>query len=548
MDKEKQLYLKEQLTILRKSYAVELPDKISTIKNEWDKVQQHDDETVYQELIRMVHGLAGSGTTFGFATVSKVARQLETALHTYKQQNLSHQLSHNNLNTLLKELEQAAEEVPEVTIDTPLPLVKEQNIDNDTPVLALISDDPAFTKDLSNSLESFGISVHCFNSDENSLSSISQSNPYVILIGRTAKFSAVDVIQTIKQQKTPLLLNPAFFIISEHESIELRLNAVRAGAASYFLEPVNLEELVKSIRAQLPGKQEVPYRILIIDDDEPTAHYTALMLQRAGMDTQVVTNPLQVLEPMMTFQPELILLDMHMPECSGLELATIIRQQYAYTGTSIVFFTVETNIDCHIDALRAGGNMFFIKPMESKRLVAAVEAQAKHSRLIRSLMMYDGLTGLLNRVNFDACLKREISHCERSGDIFSYVILDLDHFKQVNDQYGHTTGDRVLRSLASIFTNRLRALDIVGRYGGEEFSLILPGTDAKQATQIMQELLTAFSQISHQSNKQSFSLTFSAGIACYPEFKQASAIQESADQALYQAKAAGRNQIKISGS
>ena len=174
-------------------------------------------------------------------------------------------------------------------------------------------------------------------------------------------------------------------------------------------------------------------------------------------------------------------------------------------------------------------------------------AVAPDGKEVEELTGKEILVALRRKIDIDDYLKREIAQCKRSQAIFSYALLDLDHFKDVNDRYGHAAGDRVLRSLAAILTNRLRNIDIVGRYGGEEISLILPGTDARQAVRIMEEILTTFRNFKHQWRDQFFSLTFSAGIAEYPGYKDIAAIQDAADKALYRAKDAGRNQVKVAG-
>ena len=537
--------LQQQLKVLRQSYAEELPAKIDAIKRELHRIQQHSDEAGLKELIRMAHSLAGSGATFGFASVSHIALRLEEMLYVYKQQLFIPPVLPDKLEELIAALELAAHDSPAIDVDTPIPLLKLHGEHGKTILVALISDEPAFAKQVQAHLEHCGMTVRLFSASVESFSQVFRENADAVLIGRTSGMTPIQAIEELERHGFGPEKRPPLFVISSLEAIEIRLSAVRAGAAAYFLEPLDLNALVKAIYDRLPGPEEPPYRVLIIDDDEAVAHYTALVLQRAGMETQVVTKPLQALEPLIKFEPELILLDLYMPDCSGLELAGIIRQQYAFTGTSIVFFSVETDIDCHIDALRSGGDMFFVKPMDPKRLVAAVEAQAKRSRVVRSLMMCDGLTGLLNRTMFDDYLKRELAQCQRNQRVFTYAILDIDHFKQVNDSYGHAAGDRALKALSLMLTHRLRGVDIIGRYGGEEFTLILPDTTPAQAALVMQEMLTAFSKLEHHWLDQTFSLTFSVGIAGYPDYTDSSAIQEAADKALYCAKAAGRNQIKL---
>ena len=135
-----------------------------------------------------------------------------------------------------------------------------------------------------------------------------------------------------------------------------------------------------------------------------------------------------------------------------------------------------------------------------------------------------------------------MGRCQRQDQKLSYIMIELDHFKRVNDNHGHMAGDRVLKSLAQLLTDRLRKYDQIGRYGGEEMAVIMPGTDAREAYQIIDSLRNSFMQLSFQSETGEFSCSFSAGISCTSAFAKQELLIEAADKALYQAKESGRNQ------
>lgn len=158
-------------------------------------------------------------------------------------------------------------------------------------------------------------------------------------------------------------------------------------------------------------------------------------------------------------------------------------------------------------------------------------------------MLHDSLTGLLNRSHFSETINRQFSLSQRIQTPFSYAILDLDHFKQVNDLHGHSAGDEVLIALADLIRQRLRAIDSAFRFGGEEFVLVLPDTQANQAEPLINDLLKSFGKLEFFSKGLSFSATFSAGIAQFPHYSDPPCLAEAADKALYRAKEAGRNQV-----
>jgi diguanylate cyclase (GGDEF)-like protein len=156
-------------------------------------------------------------------------------------------------------------------------------------------------------------------------------------------------------------------------------------------------------------------------------------------------------------------------------------------------------------------------------------------------MERDSLTGLLNHSNLKEQLNREVMRSKRTGSEICFAMIDVDHFKKVNDTYGHLTGDRVLRGLARLLQERLRATDIIGRYGGEEFAVILLNTDLENAEQIVNEIRDKFSKLTQRVNGSEFHVTFSCGIASFPDYDTTDSLNEAADNALYEAKEKGRN-------
>jgi response regulator receiver modulated diguanylate cyclase len=186
-----------------------------------------------------------------------------------------------------------------------------------------------------------------------------------------------------------------------------------------------------------------PYTVLIVDDSPLMAEVYALALRTAGMHVVPTTDPMQVSNLLAELQPDLILLDMYMPDCNGQELAAVIRQQPEYHSIPIVFLSGETDRAAQLAALARGGDDFLTKPINLDHLVAAVSSRIQRARTMRSLMVRDSLTGLFNHSVTHELLMREIARAQRLSQPLSVILIDIDHFKQVNDQYGHQVGDRV---------------------------------------------------------------------------------------------------------
>jgi diguanylate cyclase (GGDEF)-like protein len=284
----------------------------------------------------------------------------------------------------------------------------------------------------------------------------------------------------------------------------------------------------------------------VVDDEPALGRLFSLILKQAGMVTEVVTQPLKVMEAVVDFAPDLILMDVYMPQCSGVELAMVIRQQEAYVGIPIVFLSIESDVAKQLDAMRRGGDDFLMKPVQPAQLVAAVTHRAIRARVLQHMMQSDSLTGLLNHTKIKEQLVVELDRSRRTGTSLALAMIDIDHFKLVNDSYSHATGDRVLRSLARFLTQHLRQTDVIGRYGGEEFAVILNGSDAASAVRVLDKVRAAFTASWHWHEDAKFRVTFSVGVATAPPHTIASSLYDAADEALYKAKQAGRNRVYLS--
>jgi diguanylate cyclase (GGDEF)-like protein len=282
---------------------------------------------------------------------------------------------------------------------------------------------------------------------------------------------------------------------------------------------------------------------LIVDDEGDVADYYAASLNAAGLRTVVLTDPFEATSQLVEFQPDVILMDVYMPGCSGAELAAVIRQEEAFVGIPIVYLSRETDRMKQIAALGEGGDDFFAKPVPPDQLVAAVTARAQRGRRLRQFMEHDGLTGLYSHSRIIEQLEAAVRRADRHQGRLAVAMLDIDGFKTVNDTHGHLVGDQVLKALANLLRQRLRLSDVLGRYGGDEYLVVLPDTDGSAALAKMDDIRRNFAAVEHDTGRQSFMVTLSGGVAEYPDALTGHELIADADEALYRAKRAGRNRV-----
>ena len=312
-------------------------------------------------------------------------------------------------------------------------------------------------------------------------------------------------------------------------------------------KPLDVAKLVDRLERMHDTVLATPHRVLIVDDDVELAEHYRLVLTANGMEVAVENHPEQVMERVATFRPELLLLDMYMPGYTGPELATVIRYRDDWLSLPIVYLSAETDFDKQIKALGHGADDFLTKPISDAQLLASVRVRVARSRQLADLMSKDSLTGLLKHARIKEEIDIELTRAQRSGKPVCVAMVDIDHFKSVNDAYGHAVGDRVLRAIAHLLRQRLRKSDGIGRYGGEEFAAVLPECNEAMAKAILEDVRERFAALRFRHEEQEFACTLSAGIACAIKGERVAGgeLLVAADEALYAAKHGGRNQVHI---
>jgi diguanylate cyclase (GGDEF)-like protein len=333
--------------------------------------------------------------------------------------------------------------------------------------------------------------------------------------------------------------------LSQRGDFASRVAAVRAGGAAFLTLPLQLDALYLWMEALTRRRPQVPYRVLLVDDEAANVQLHARFLREASMVTHCVTDPREVSEAVQEFHPDVVLMEWAMPHCSGLELAAVLRQQDALLALPIVFLASEDRLDQRMEALAQGGDDFLVKPVQAELLVSSVATRARRYRAIGAQLCRDGLTGLLNHRKLKEDLTLELARARRNQSPLAFAMLDLDHFKDVNDHCGHPAGDEVLKTLARLIVQRVRRTDSVGRYGGEEFGIIFPDSTSEQAFALLDEIRIQFGSTLHRSGDVVFQVTLSGGIASYPECKEGRELILAADKALYRAKRGGRDRLAV---
>jgi diguanylate cyclase (GGDEF)-like protein len=496
--------------------------------------------TILQGMRAQLHKLAGAAGTFGYVELGAQARVLELSSVALLSSSTAEQMqAHAHAIMHFCQHDHALT----VTTERTERISPPSNDNELSRRIYILEPDQELGEQLKTTLQSFGYAVEHLSSSNAMLEAVNRQLPDVLIIDSCLAEDNPDGLTFARELGAQLPLPLPLLIISAQHDFETRLRAVRVGVAGFFTKPVDfsaLESRLDSIFALQLGE---PFRVLIIDDDMELSKRYSLVLDNAGMQVETLSQPEQIDLVMHSFNPEVVLLDVHMPLCSGPELAQIIRFNDAWLRVPIIYLSAETDISKQIKALLKAGDDFVTKPISDNALVASVLARAQRARLLSNALARDSLTGLLKHAEIKEQIAVEVERAARRGTPACVVMLDLDNFKQVNDRYGHAIGDNVIRALSNLLRQRLRRIDSLGRYGGEEFTAVLPECSIEQAKRIFDEIRLRFAELPFMAHENSFNVTFSAGIAQSDNQTSANQLIELADQALYAAKAAGRNQV-----
>jgi diguanylate cyclase (GGDEF)-like protein len=291
-------------------------------------------------------------------------------------------------------------------------------------------------------------------------------------------------------------------------------------------------------------------RILVVDDDRANIEVLSVVLG-SGYELFFATRGAEAIEIARAALPDLVLLDVMMPEMNGYELCARLRTDPMTASIPVIFITGLGDVDAEIRGLEVGAVDYVTKPISPPlvRLRVRNQLELKRARdTLERLAETDGLTGLANRRAFDRVLEIEFRRLHRSGAPLSLILLDVDHFKLFNDQYGHVAGDDCLRSIAGIIGSAItRAADVAARYGGEEFGVVLPETPHDGAVLVAERIRRAIVDacIPHETSPVASVVTASlevVSVAC-AGFGAPPEVIAIADEQLYRAKSMGRNQI-----
>jgi diguanylate cyclase (GGDEF)-like protein len=490
-------------------------------------------------LMRIFHGFAGLGTSFGFADVTALGKEGELGCLAFVHAGSApgpDDLADwsRTIDAISYALEAPAGAVPAAASTHEPPLHE----------VLVVDGDPAAREELRAALAQEGLAMWGAATRAEALQRFVEARPDAVIADVVLPDgSGYELVESLRV--LPGAESLPIVVCSQKAGFLDKVEAIHCGADAYFEKPVDWKALMRRLQHLLGLATPRPVRVLSVEDDPDHADLVRSVLESGGHEVRVLRDPRDLEETLLEFTPDLLLMDIVLPGTSGHDVVRFLRQDERFLALPVLFLTTEGQLQARFRSAEVGGDEHLVKPVPAPLLLATVAARAERARFLRGLMERDGLTRLLTHTAFAE--RARAAHAQKARDPdreFAWVMIDVDHFKKVNDRYGHPVGDRVLSSLSAHLRRRLRQSDTIGRYGGEEFVVLLEGLPREEALRLVDRVREGFSTIEHAlGDGSSFRCTFSAGIAMLGRGTEVEDWKQAADEALYAAKAAGRNNV-----
>ncbi len=412
-----------------------------------------------------------------------------------------------------------------------------------------LSDIAPFGRELTQSLGQLGYAVDRLESAEELKEMLGSLAPDLIVIDG-GFFDQIEhlgeFVKRVRQRvsgKLPLL---AF---SELNDLNSRLKAMRAGVDTLIPLPMPAHEASLRVRELIEVDSEDPFRVMIVEDDRSQAMFAETVLRKAGMETLAVTDPLDTLERLERFRPDLILMDLYMPNISGMELTAIIRERDQFINTPIVFLSGEQDSEKHFEALSAGGDDFLAKPIRPKFLISAVNNRARRARQLarkRVLDPKDSTTGLYHRTYVIDRLNDLLAHDDRSQQAGGVMFIEVDGAQKLREQKGLAVYESVMRQVGATVASFARPDELAARYGDSTFLLLSPVRDIGEMEQLARQLADRLAGEQVKVEQHSVIVAAHIGIAGFtPQIADAADMLNAAERACARARQQAGNPVVV---
>jgi len=412
-----------------------------------------------------------------------------------------------------------------------------------------LTDGNALACEIDQKLELAGYELSLFDNSEELREMLGALPPHLVLLDAAFLGELESIGEALRTARARVSHRLALLALSELGDLAVRLRAMRAGADAFVTVPVASADIMARVAELTEAETDDPFRVLIVEDDRSQAIFAESILRKAGMATRMVTEALSVLDELERFRPDLILMDLHMPDCDGMELTAIIREREEFVSTPIVFLSGENDTEKHFEALSAGGDDFLSKPIRPKHLISAVTNRLRRARhLARRSQLHnprDAVSGLYDRAflldRLNAHLADEASRL-RGG----LMLAEIDGAAALREKLGLIAFDALLAQVGAFLAAHVEASELVARFGDASFLVLSPDADGEILKQRGLTLRDRVAREGFEPGAGAVTVELGFGICPFAaDLGDAGAMLNAAERALGDARRSGGGHVGL---
>lgn len=538
--------------IVKVKYARALPSKVEELgRDVHASIGQPEEKEALETVRQVAHKLVGTAGSYGYDKFSLHMRSIEqSAIEISKSADEDAikslwSIIEENLRLAMGEAERIAAEAAE--------LEKQKPADESRPMgpvfarVLVVDSDEAFLDVVEHLGRQANVAIVKANGSGAAMNAALMHQLDAAIIDLSAETQETSLKLATDLRSLPGYDTLPLAFISALAELRPDVEAAHVGASLHLDKPIDGVALEAAVRHLVAIRQGGRPKVMLVDDDPDFTTKIAFDLRNDNLLVRTVNDPSKLLEALQEFPPDVMLLDVMMPGMNGFEVCQMLRGMPRWRDLPIIFITAEIHIEARVKAFTSGGDDYLPKPVVTEELLARVRVRLEKSRLLKERSDKDTITGLLLRRAFVEQFNGMLADVERANAVMSVCLMDVDHFKKVNDTYGHIAGDQVLSGFGALLQRRFRVDDLRGRWGGEEFIIAFRRENKETMRAAINRVQEEFFKMTFESDDgRKFNVSFSGGIASYPEDGvNLHELLTVADKRLYEAKHAGRRRVFI---
>jgi diguanylate cyclase (GGDEF)-like protein len=497
-------------------------------------LQDQLNDELWQQAEQTAHKLAGSLGMFGADEGSRLAQEIEPLFEMKRSLNAKQKQHLAQLVTMLRE------ELQHMNAEQLSEQVLQDNLKNESLWLLIVSSNQGFADQLAAEAPGWGLRSQHIANPVTARAQICEERPDIVCLDMTSVRSPDNYLMLLAELGAYTPPVPVVVLTAQDNLLD-RVKVTRLGGHRVLQQPLTTAQVLEAANQVLQQTHPTQAMVMVVDDDRQVLTALQRLLLPWGLHVSTLEDPLEFLETLEATRPDLLILDVEMPQVNGIELCRVVRNDPRWNGLPILFLTAHTDADTMHQVFAAGADDYVAKPIVGPELVTRIFNRLERSRLLRNLAETDALTGIANRYKSTQAITQFLQWCNHCQQPFCFALIELNNLKQINQQYGHAAGDAVLARLGELLRQMFHNEDVIGRWGGAEFIVAMARTTKTEGIQRLVNLQNNLHRFEIKvANGASFQANFSAGVVQHP--------QDGADlPTLYRAAYAALSQNRNKG-